>query len=205
MVRKNTKETIRKTALQLFSVHGYDGVSIRDIAKVVGIKESSIYKHYSGKEALLSAIVDYHSHVYEEAAAKFMVPNDDFEQDMRQYLQMEENMLFRLVEQLFLFYVKEDENVWFRHLLENERHHNPELKDRYDSYYVKQPIQYQTMLFQKMMEAGYFVECDPAIMAYQFYAPILVMMELYDEKTEAEIRNLLHRHVYQFGKQYCKK
>lgn len=38
-----TKEKIVETALDLFSQRGYDGVSVRDIARAVGIRESSLY------------------------------------------------------------------------------------------------------------------------------------------------------------------
>ena len=41
-----TKEKITETALDLFSQRGYDGVSVRDIARAVGIRESSIYNHF---------------------------------------------------------------------------------------------------------------------------------------------------------------
>ena len=37
----STKEKITATALALFAQRGYDGVSVRDICKQVGIKESS--------------------------------------------------------------------------------------------------------------------------------------------------------------------
>ena len=47
-----TKEKITETALDLFSQRGYDGVSVRDIARAVGIRESSIYNHFQGKRAV---------------------------------------------------------------------------------------------------------------------------------------------------------
>src|SRR5512138_2027397 len=37
----------------------FNNASIRDIAKTVGIKESSIYKHYTNKEAILQKIIKY--------------------------------------------------------------------------------------------------------------------------------------------------
>ena len=39
----NNKDKIFEISIELFSKHGYDGVSIRQIAREVGIKESSIY------------------------------------------------------------------------------------------------------------------------------------------------------------------
>ena len=49
--KSNNKERIFDVSIDLFSEHGYDGVSIRQIAKEVGIKESSIYNHYKSKES----------------------------------------------------------------------------------------------------------------------------------------------------------
>ena len=53
-----TKERIFDEALQLFSERGFDGVSIRDIASAVGIKESSIYNHYRGKKTIMDDICE---------------------------------------------------------------------------------------------------------------------------------------------------
>lgn len=55
----NTKDKIFDVALDLFSKKGYDSVSIRKIAMDVGIKESSIYNHYSSKKEILMSILDY--------------------------------------------------------------------------------------------------------------------------------------------------
>ncbi len=56
---KETKEKILDAAIDLFAARGYDHVSIRGIAAAVGIKESSIYKHYSGKDEILGKIFEY--------------------------------------------------------------------------------------------------------------------------------------------------
>ena len=48
MERRNTKEAILLEALDLFSERGFDGTSIRDIARAVGIRESALYKHFVG-------------------------------------------------------------------------------------------------------------------------------------------------------------
>lgn len=52
-----TKDLIFDKALKLFSLHGYDGTSIRMICKEVGISESSLYNHFAGKKQLLAAIL----------------------------------------------------------------------------------------------------------------------------------------------------
>ena len=55
-----TKDKILEVSIDLFSKYGYDGVSIRQIASKVGIKESSIYNHYSNKQAILNKILNYY-------------------------------------------------------------------------------------------------------------------------------------------------
>ena len=55
-----TKDKILDASIDLFSEHGYDGVSIRRIAGEVGIRESSIYNHYPNKQSILKAILDYY-------------------------------------------------------------------------------------------------------------------------------------------------
>ena len=52
-----TKELILKKALDMFAKSGYDSVSIRDIAKAVNIKESSIYHHFKNKQDILDSLV----------------------------------------------------------------------------------------------------------------------------------------------------
>ena len=59
ITKKNTKERIFEAAVDLFSKQGYHGTSIRDLAKTVGIKESSLYNHYSGKSSIFDAILNY--------------------------------------------------------------------------------------------------------------------------------------------------
>ncbi len=41
----------------LFSVHGYDGVSMRRIADAAGVSKANIYHHFASKEALYFAIM----------------------------------------------------------------------------------------------------------------------------------------------------
>ena len=58
-MKTQTKDKIFDSALYLFSKKGYDSVSVRTIASEVGIKESSIYNHYSSKKDILMSILNY--------------------------------------------------------------------------------------------------------------------------------------------------
>lgn len=64
---KTTKEIIFETSIELFSTKGYSGTSMRELARKVGIKESSLYNHYKGKGAILDAILDYYNESYKKS------------------------------------------------------------------------------------------------------------------------------------------
>jgi AcrR family transcriptional regulator len=53
-----TKTIILEKALELFTDKGYEGSSMDDIAKAVGIRKASLYAHFDGKEHIFSAIFD---------------------------------------------------------------------------------------------------------------------------------------------------
>jgi TetR/AcrR family transcriptional regulator, cholesterol catabolism regulator len=61
MNQKNKSETpnelITNVAVRLFSEQGYNGTTMRDIAKEVGILPGSLYAHIDSKEAMLLNIV----------------------------------------------------------------------------------------------------------------------------------------------------
>ena len=51
-----TPEKIKAAARAIIAEKGLDGLSMRKLATVVGIKGPSIYKHFSGKEELLAIL-----------------------------------------------------------------------------------------------------------------------------------------------------
>ena len=58
--RTNTKDDLRIHAKRLFAKHGYEGVSMRDIAGSVGIRQSAIYNHFPSKQHLLVDLMVSH-------------------------------------------------------------------------------------------------------------------------------------------------
>ena len=65
MKQEDTRQKILAKALELFSVHGYDAVSVGQIAAAVGIKAPSLYNHFPSKRAIFDAIVEATAAQYE--------------------------------------------------------------------------------------------------------------------------------------------
>ena len=57
---KTTKQKIFDAAVDLFSQKGFSGVSVREITRNVGIKESSLYNHFKNKDDILAKIFEYY-------------------------------------------------------------------------------------------------------------------------------------------------
>ena len=57
MKARSRKDEIISTASKLFKERGYNAVSMRDIAKEMGIKASSLYNHITSKQEILSTLI----------------------------------------------------------------------------------------------------------------------------------------------------
>lgn len=54
----STAYRIIDAAEELFALKSYEGTTLREIAKKVGIREPSIYAHFPNKEAIYGAVID---------------------------------------------------------------------------------------------------------------------------------------------------
>lgn len=52
----DTKGALLQAALALFAAKGYEGTSVRDIARSVGLSESVLYAHFASKRAIFDAV-----------------------------------------------------------------------------------------------------------------------------------------------------
>jgi AcrR family transcriptional regulator len=55
--QETRKEEIVRVAAKLFKEKGYSAVTMRDLAKAMGIKAASLYNHIKSKQDILRAIV----------------------------------------------------------------------------------------------------------------------------------------------------
>ncbi|WP_188673375.1 TetR/AcrR family transcriptional regulator [Subtercola lobariae] len=55
---RETRSEILQVSLELFTERGFEGTSVRDIAEALGIRKSSLYYHFSSKEAIIRALLE---------------------------------------------------------------------------------------------------------------------------------------------------
>jgi AcrR family transcriptional regulator len=195
-----TKARILDCALTLFATLGYEAVSIRDIAKQVGIKESSIYNHFLNKKAIFDGILEYcQAHILEHYG--MMNLDQTLQGDFSVYQHIPLNTLTMIALEQFKFYVADSVMLRYRRMLTIEQFNNEMIAQHYRDLFMIQPIQFQQQLFKFLGDSHALVADDPQSMAYDFYAPIFLLMNQYDEMTE-EAEQLLTKHINHFVSKY---
>ena len=53
LTEENTRTKILQSALKLFARQGYDGTTTRDLAKLAGVAEGTLFRHFPSKKAIL--------------------------------------------------------------------------------------------------------------------------------------------------------
>ena len=79
MRAETTKQKILTEALKLFSLNGYEAVSVEQIANAVGIKAPSLYKHYKGKRDIFNHILERMNEMDLERAKKYEMPEGNLD------------------------------------------------------------------------------------------------------------------------------
>jgi AcrR family transcriptional regulator len=69
---EDTREELLRAAFLVLQQHGYSGLSMNRIANEAGLQKASVYYHYSDKDSLLLALVDY---VIEELKYRTVQPD----------------------------------------------------------------------------------------------------------------------------------
>ena len=202
-----TKQRILMEALNLFSVYGYEPVTVAEIAKAVGIKAPSLYKHYKSKRDIFDAILDEMKASYDRQAESMQMDGRNAEKDQSLYTGIGEDKVIEMAVDLFLYFLHDENERKFRKMLTIEQYNNKGLADVYTKQYVDFPLAYQSAVFALMVSAGVTIPENPQIMALQYYAPVYLYIRLCDchPEKEAEAIQILRQHFRQFIRIYHKK
>lgn len=196
-----TKQKILDVALDLFSQNGFSAVSIRDICKVVDIKESSVYYHFKNKQAILDELLQH----FESIAASFMSQLDQALTITQKTV--EGNIFEQTCDCFFEKYLLDEYCNKIMRLLSIERFSSDEIQEIYDYWIFDKPLNFQAKAFSLLMSRGVIKTADSKYLAIKFYAPIYLFTQrwlfcgtLTDEHKQVFRRNA-YEHINNFFKE----
>lgn len=163
--KNNTKEMIEDVALELFSKKGYKAVSIRDIGKQVGIKESSIYYHFLNKQAIMDSLLQKVDILIEKMKAGF-----DIEFAMLDTIT--EKAFCEVAIGLLKNYLLNPYVNKLLSVLTIEQMSEKKAYEIYQRLVFELPLLQQEQVFKEMIESGYVKPNNPTVLAHEYYAVI---------------------------------
>lgn len=193
-----TKRRILEVAIQLFSHNGYSAVSVREITKHVGIKESALYNHFKTKDEILQSIYDLFTNMSEGNALptpeqlELILKNVDLEtfltQGFEQFKRTIENPLLT--------------QIW--RILNIEQYRDQRAREIILNYIYKATIDFLESAFRLLqLQKKIKDEYSPKMLAVEYQYPIFAMMTEYlllkfDNKDTDELQQRVEGHIRYF-------
>ena len=173
-----TKEKIFDVSLDLFSKKGYDSVSLNEIADEVGIRKSSIYSHYSSKEAILMDIFEYLSDLleYDEILnSKDLKLSGDNE-----LLCENPEMFYHMGSQAIKEMFGQERNLKIWKLLFIQMHYNETIRRFFREEIMVKPLMFWEGFFEILKEKEIIrSDSNPKLLAKEYYSfPIYLLLEI---------------------------
>ena len=109
-----TKEKILNKALTLFSSKGFEAVSVKEIAADVGIKDSSLYKHFKSKQEIFDTILEECCHRSSSYFEKYGISEDLDEDTLSKLKRLSNEDFIEIALGLFEQFLFDDYIIEFR-------------------------------------------------------------------------------------------
>lgn len=195
----NTKERILLTALQLFARDGYEAVSVRNIAEELGITKGALYRHYKNKRDIFDSIVERMIQIDAQRASAYQMPIELYDEMSDAYKNTSwEDIAEYTVEQL-KFWTEDSFALLFRRMLTLEQYRNAEMAELYSKCIVEGPVSYTEDLFRELIKKGVLKEENPRQLAVEYYAPLFLLISMFDKQREnEEYVEILRNHTKRF-------
>lgn len=163
--RVNTKENIEDIALRLFSKRGYHAVSIRDICKEVGIKESTIYYYFKNKRAIMDSVLSKINLIVEKMKCQFDITFELVDE-------VDVTAMCDVAVAFLMSYLLNPYVYQMIAILTIERMADSNASKEYQRIVFELPVKQQEKVFQKMIDRGYINVNSVTVLAQEYYAVI---------------------------------
>ena len=184
MKKEPTKQRILAEAVALFAKEGYEAVSVEQIARAVGIKAPSLYKHYKSKRDIFESILRVMEQQDGKHARACSLPEETAETAPEAYSASSEEALITFSKQQFRYWTEDAFASSFRKMLTVEQYRSEEMNRLYHQYLGAGPLKYVADLLGSQAEA------------LAFYGPMYLLYSVYDDaEDKAAVRALLDEHL----------
>lgn len=189
----STKDKILSVAINLFSQKGYSGVSIREITREVGIKESSLYNHFKSKDEIITTIFES----FRSEFAKTLPPIEKLEKILTSASTQE---FFEQGFENFKMHIDNPINEKLWRVLYIEHFRNPLAREIFLNDIIKKTLEFLEIVFEKLISQGKIRPLNPTLLAAEYQYPIFSMVTEYnmlrfDQKNTDAIENRMKEHV----------
>lgn len=178
-IKISTRDKILESAIKLFAEKGFSGTTTREIAEKAGVNEALIFRYFSTKRDLYSAIIE--RKISEEPG--FEYPLEAFKETRDDWL------IFKSIAIRMFDCVEKD--PCFIRLLHFSALEGHELSDMFFDTYV----QYQRMLLSDYIERRIteraFKNVNPVLAARAFIGMVInyiLVQEIFGEKKRKKIK-----------------
>ena len=184
MKTETTKQRILAEAVSLFAKEGYEAVSVEQIAKAVGIKAPSLYKHYKSKRDIFDSILRFMEQRDGEQAAACSLPEVPPEVMPEAYQTSSVESLITFSKQQFRYWTEDAFASSFRKMLTVEQYRSQEMSSLYQQYLGAGPLKYVADLLGSQTEA------------LLFYGPMYLLYSVYDDTDDkTSVHAMLDAHL----------
>ena len=184
MKTETTKQRILAEAVSLFAKEGYEAVSVEQIAKAVGIKAPSLYKHYKSKRDIFDSILRFMEQRDGEQAAACSLPEVPPEVMPEAYQTSSVESLITFSKQQFRYWTEDAFASSFRKMLTVEQYRSQEMSALYQQYLGAGPLKYVADLLGSQTET------------LLFYGPMYLLYSVYDDTDDkTSVHAMLDAHL----------
>lgn len=148
-----TRTKILQAAQKLFAKSGYDGTTIRDLAKKAGVAEGTLFRHFSNKKAIL---IELATEGWVEILTDLLTELSE----MSSYKAVAQVMRRRMLNMR--------PNTDLMKVCFFEAQFHPELRDKIQSEVIEKMTDVTEAFFTTAMERGVYRQMNPKIVARVF-------------------------------------
>lgn len=172
-MENNTKSKILVAALALFSQKGFDGTSMQDIADTLKLSKTALYRHFKSKDDILGSLMDEVEAYYSWHLSTRFPPVPDSAEELL-------NMSMRQVN----FTVHDTKIIQTRKILVQEQFRSERIAKTATLHFLTAMEDMYTKIFSAMMEKNLIAKNDPQMLAFEYTAPVTLLIGLCDREPD---------------------